>query len=66
MWWQAGEPRQKLQGDAGSHRDMNARQSGLLVAMERKNRLMKEASEEEVTSKFFKEVLIPEEKLTEV
>ena len=37
---------------------MNAKQSGLLAAMDTKNSLMKEAPEEEVKSKFFKEVLI--------
>ena len=45
---------------------MNARQSGLLAVMERKKRLLKGALEEEGNSKFFKEVLILGEKLTEV
>ena len=45
---------------------MNARLSGLLAAMERKKRLLKGALEEEGNSKFFKGVLILEEKLTEV
>ena len=45
---------------------MNAKQNRLWATMECKNRLMKEASEEEIKSKFFKEVLILEGKLTKV
>ena len=64
-FFEAKEPGQKLQGVAGSIAYMSAKQNRLLATMERKQKLMNGASDE-IQRRFPKEVLVSEEKISEV